>query len=118
MIQVRRVYAPALPDEGERFLVDRLWPRGKTRESLGLAGWLKEAAPSTDLRHWYAHDPQKWEEFQHRYFAELDQNPATWKPLLEAARRGTITLLFSARESEHNNAVALRSYLEEHLKGA
>ncbi len=116
MIHIRRVYDPPEGEEGERYLVDRLWPRGVKRESLNLAGWVKEAAPSNSLRQWYGHDPAKWQEFQRRYFAELDQKPASWESLLEAARRGTITLLFSSRELEINNAVALKAYLEKRFR--
>ncbi len=112
MIKTRRVYDPPAADEGQRFLVDRLWPRGKNRQDLQLTGWLKDAAPSHDLRHWYSHDPAKWEEFCRRYFAELDANPTAWTPLLEAARSGDITLLYSSRETEINNAAALKRYLD------
>lgn len=86
------------------------------KAALPMDGWLKEVAPSEALRRWFAHDPKKWEEFQRRYFAELDRKPEAWKPLLEAARQGTITLLFSARDLEHNSAVALRVYLEAKLR--
>ncbi len=113
MIQVKRVYDPYGQSDGSRFLVDRLWPRGVKKEALRLDGWLKDVAPSEALRRWFAHDPARWEEFQRRYRAELDARPETWQPLLEAARRGTVTLLYSARDAEHNNAVALKAYLEE-----
>ncbi len=93
--------------------MDRLWPRGVKKEALRLHGWLKEVAPSDELRRWFGHDPAKWEEFQERYFAELEAQPDAWQPLLEAAREGTVTLLFSARDAKHNNAVALRSFLEK-----
>ena len=116
MIYIRRVYDSPGAGEGQRYLVDRLWPRGVKRASLNLAGWAREAAPSNDLRHWFAHDPAKWEEFQRRYFAELDRQPSAWEPVLEAARRGPVTLLFGSREREHNNAIALKAYLEEHLQ--
>jgi uncharacterized protein YeaO (DUF488 family) len=116
MINIKRVYAPASPDDGQRFLVDRLWPRGKKKESLKIEAWLKELAPSNDLRHWYGHDPDKWCEFNERYFAELDGKPDAWHPLLQAAHQGKITLLFSTTELERNNAVTLRAYLEKKLK--
>lgn len=112
MIKVKRLYDPAEPGDGQRFLVDRLWPRGVKKDSLQLAAWLKEAAPSNSLRHWFDHDPEKWTEFQQRYFTELQSKPQTWRPLLEAARNGVVTLLFSARDSRHNNAVALKTFLE------
>jgi uncharacterized protein YeaO (DUF488 family) len=115
MIKVRRVYYPEEQGEGARFLVDRLWPRGVSKDSLHIQAWLKEAAASDELRHWYSHDPQKWEEFQRRYAAELDANKESWHPLLEAARRGDVTLLYSSKERQLNNAVALKRYLEKKL---
>lgn len=114
MILIKRVYDPPGPEDGRRFLVDRLWPRGMKKEAAHLDGWLKEVAPSNELRSWYGHDPAKWEAFCRRYFAELDSNPETWQPLLDAAKEGTITLLFSSRETELNNAAALKLYLEKH----
>ncbi len=116
MIKVKRIYGHAEPGDGKRFLVDRLWPRGTKKESLKLDGWLKEVAPSDELRRWFAHDPQKWQEFQERYFDELDARPEAWHPLVEAARVGDITLLYGASDTEHNNAVALKAYLEKGLK--
>ncbi len=110
-IQVKRVYDPAVRGDGQRILVDRLWPRGFTKAALRADAWLKEVAPSDALRRWSGHDPVKWPEFVRRYHAELDARPEVWQPLREAARRGPITLLFSARDTEHNNAVALRGYL-------
>jgi uncharacterized protein YeaO (DUF488 family) len=112
MIQTKRVYEPRKRGDGTRFLVDRLWPRGIKKEDLRTVGWLKEVAPSDELRHWYSHDPDKWSEFKRRYKAELDKRPEAWEPILKAARRGTVTLLYSARETELNNAVALKEYLE------
>ena len=111
MIHTKRVYEAADPQDGARFLVERLWPRGLKKAALPLDGWIKEAAPSSALRLWFGHDPQRWAEFKRRYFAELDQAPDAWAPLLTAARRGPITLLYSARDTEHNNAVALQEYL-------
>jgi uncharacterized protein YeaO (DUF488 family) len=110
-IRIKRVYEPADPEDGARFLVDRLWPRGISRDSLKMDGWVKDVAPSNELRHWFGHDRVLWDGFQQRYAAELDANPPTWQPLLDAARQGPITLLFSSREVQHNNAVALRHYL-------
>lgn len=118
MIKVKRVYEPPLVNDGERWLVDRLWPRGLKREALQLAGWAKEVAPSDALRRWFSHDPTRWGEFLRRYFAELDANPAAWQPILEAARTRDVTLLYAARDPEHNNAVALKIYLERHLYGS
>ncbi len=116
MIRVKRIYEPASPEDGRRYLVDRLYPRGIKKENLKIEAWIKDVAPSDELRHWFGHDPDKWCEFNERYFKELDAMPATWRPLLEAARKGDITLLFSTKELEHNNAVTLRAYLEKQLK--
>ena len=96
-------------------MVDRLWPRGIKKEKLQLAGWLKEVAPSDALRRWSHHDPARWEEFQRRYVAELEANPKAWEPILQAARDGKVTLLFAAKDTEHNNAVALKAFLETKL---
>ena len=112
MIQVKRVYEAAEPQDGARFLVERLWPRGMKKESLQMDGWLKEVAPSTALRQWFGHDPVRWAEFQRRYTVELDAAPDAWAPLVAAARHGPVTLLYSARDTEHNAALALRDYLE------
>lgn len=112
-IYVHRVYEAATAPEGEWFLVDRLWPRGIRKESLAPAKWVKDVAPSNELRHWYGHDPEKWKEFQRRYFAELDGNPNAWSALLEAAHRGPVVLLFSSKELKLNNASALKLYLEK-----
>ena len=101
--------APAI---GMRFLVERLWPRGVKKTSLHFHGWLKDVAPSTELRKWFSHDPAKWNEFRQRYFAELEANPQSWKPIVEAARNGTVTLIYSSHDTEHNNAVALEEFLQ------
>lgn len=114
-IKVKRVYDPPTPDDGARYLVDRLWPRGIQKESLKIDQWLKEAAPSNTLRSWFRHDPRKWAEFRRRYFAELDHRSECWRPILKAAHRGNVTLLYSARDTKHNNAVALKGFLEERL---
>jgi len=111
VVRVRRVYEPPQDDDGARVLIDRLWPRGLKRESLHLAEWIRDLAPSDALRNWFKHDPKKWDEFRRRYFAELDSKPHVWKRLLEIADRGTVTLLYSAKDTEHNNAIALREYL-------
>ena len=111
------MYEPPAAEDGARLLVDRLWPRGVTKEKLQLAGWLKETAPSDALREWFDHDPAKWDEFQRRYGAELEANPKVWEPILQAARDGKVTLLFAAKDAEHNNAVALKAFLERKLPG-
>lgn len=115
MLKVKRVYEHAQASDGTRFLVDRFWPRGIKKEELGIDAWLKAASPSDLLRRWFAHDPLKWQEFQLRYRAELAENPRSWKPILEAAQAGNVTLLYGARDSEHNNAPVLKSFLEERL---
>lgn len=112
MIRTKRVYEAPSSRDGARFLVDRVWARGRSRDALKLDGWVKDVAPSTELRRWFGHDPRKWEEFRRRYFAELDAKPEAWRPLVDAARRRTLTLLYGARDEEHNNAVALKDYLE------
>jgi uncharacterized protein YeaO (DUF488 family) len=110
-IQVKRVYAPRTPEDGLRVLVDRVWPRGLTREAVHADLWLKEVAPSSALRQWFGHDPTRWESFKARYFAELDANPQPVERLLALAQAQTVTLLFAARDEQHNQAVALREYL-------
>ena len=117
-MRVKQVYEPARREDGRRFLVDRLWPRGIKRETLSLDAWVKEVAPSDTLRRWFAHDPYRWDEFRRRYAAELDRRPEAWGPILEAARTGTVTLVYSARDSRHNNGVALKGYLEKKLTKA
>ena len=102
--------------DGYRVLVDRRWPRGIRKTDLVLDAWEKDLAPSDGLRRWFAHDPGKWSEFQKRYRAELQANPAAWKPILEAARHGTVTLIYSARDTEHNSALLLKDFLEEHMR--
>jgi uncharacterized protein YeaO (DUF488 family) len=115
MIRTKRVYDKPEKEDGTRFLVERLWPRGKKKETLHIAAWCKEVAPSNELRRWFSHDPAKWKEFQRRYWAELAGNRAACQPLLDAAEHGDITLLYSAHDTEHNNALVLKSYLEEGL---
>lgn len=117
MIRVKRVYDPHEPDDGPRFLVDRLWPRGMKKDKLQLDGWLKDVAPSDELRRWFGHDPAKWKEFCRRYDAELEGAIESWRPLLDRAGDQDITLLFSAHDTERNNAVALRSFLKRRLDG-
>ena len=115
MIKIKRVYDSSEPGDGPRFLVDRFWPRGMKKESIGMEGWLKEAAPSGGLCRWFGHDPQKWDEFRERYFAELDGGRQALAPIIEAAAKGDVTLLYSARDTGNNNAVALRKYIEERI---
>ncbi len=117
MIRLKRAYEPAEKSDGVRFLVERLWPRGIKKQELPLAGWLKEVAPSTALRKWFSHDPAKWKEFQRRYFAELDSASRAWQPVVDAARRGMVTLIYSSHDAGHNNAIALQQYLERKISG-
>ena len=111
VVHVHRVYDSDPPTAGAVYLVERLWPRGLRRDQVVMDGWLKDVAPSTELRRWFAHDPAKWHAFCRRYTAELDANPHAWQPLRDSA--GDVTLLYSARDRERNSAVALRAYLVE-----
>lgn len=115
MIRVKRVYEPAEPEDGYRVLVDRLWPRGVSKDKANLDEWAKDISPSTELRQWYGHDPDKWEEFQARYERELDtpEAQATLDQLAERASKGTLTLLYSSRVEDINNATVLQRLLEE-----
>jgi uncharacterized protein YeaO (DUF488 family) len=112
MLRLKRAYEPVSRTDGMRVLVERLWPRGVSKAELQLDGWIKDVAPSTELRRWFSHDPTKWPEFRARYFRELDSRPESWRLLLSAARRGTVTLVYSSHDEEHNNAVALEDYLQ------
>jgi uncharacterized protein YeaO (DUF488 family) len=111
MIRIKRVYDPPGRGDGARFLVERLWPRGVKKAELDMDAWLKEAAPSTALRQWFGHEPAKWPQFRRRYFTELARRPEAWQAIRGAARRGNVTLLYSARDEKHNNALALRDYV-------
>ena len=114
MIELQRVYEHHRTN-GTRFLVERLWPRGIRKESLHFSDWLKGVAPSDSLRRWFQHDVSKWAEFQRRYRAELDGRPESWAPIVAAARAGDVVLLYSSHDTEHNNAVVLRDYVNERL---
>lgn len=111
MIRVKRTYELPARGDGWRVLVERLWPRGMKKESLAADAWLKEVAPSTELRKWFNHQVERWEGFQRRYRHELKENPEAWRPIAEAARHGTVTLLYSAHDTEHNGALVLRDFL-------
>jgi uncharacterized protein YeaO (DUF488 family) len=115
-IEVKRAYDPPARSDGYRVLVDRIWPRGVTKEDLGVDAWLKDLAPSTGLRKWFGHDPKKWDEFKTRYARELEQHGEALAQLAERARAGRVTLVFGAKDTEHNNAVALKEQLERRLK--
>lgn len=110
-VHVKRVYERPSRADGYRVLVDRVWPRGVSKDAAAVDRWLKAVAPSTGLRRWFDHDPAKWDEFRHRYFAELDHGPEGLDDLLERVRSGTVTLVYSAKDTEHNQAVALREWL-------
>lgn len=112
MVKLKRVYDPVSRTDGTRFLVERLWPRGVSKEKSHLTAWLKEVGPSTELRQWFNHDPVKWPQFRTRYFRELDSRPESWRPILTASTRGIVTLVYSSHDEEHNNAVALKEYLQ------
>jgi len=112
MILLKRAYDRSTWGDGKRLLVERLWPRGIKKSALPLDEWVKDVAPSTELRKWFSHDPAKWTEFRRRYRAELATKPGIWKPLLEATRKGTITLIYSSHDAEHNNAVVLKEFLD------
>ena len=111
-IKVKRVYDDSSAEDGIRILVDRLWPRGLKKEAARLDDWLKEIAPSNELRKWFGHDPDRWEEFKARYFHELERQNEAINKIREKASSSTVTLLFAARDETYNNAVALREYLE------
>ena len=108
---IKRAYEPAAPEDGERFLVDRLWPRGVKKESLVLTGWFKDVAPSDALRRWFGHVPDRWEGFRRRYRDELKTQQAALQPLRDALKRGPVTLVYSAHDEAHNQAVVLREFL-------
>jgi len=112
-VKVKRAYEPPARDDGIRILVDRLWPRGLSKAKASVDLWLKDLAPSVGLRRWFKHEPHRWTEFRRRYAAELDAKKAAIAALLGAVRHGRVTLLFGARDSRHNNAVALHEYLQE-----
>lgn len=114
MIRLKRAYDPPSPDDGVRVLVDRVWPRGKTRESLALDRWERDLAPSAALRRWFGHDPDRWPEFRERYLQELHEpaKQAALERIAEQARRSTVTLVYGARDTEHNQAVVLKEYVE------
>jgi uncharacterized protein YeaO (DUF488 family) len=114
MITISRAYDPPAEDKGVRILVDRLWPRGISKERLNVDKWMREIAPSYRLIKWYSHDPKKWNEFRRKYFSELDINPET-KQLLELCKKKDVVFVFSSKEREINNAVALKEYVTKHI---
>jgi uncharacterized protein YeaO (DUF488 family) len=112
-IQMKRVYEQAQASDGKRVLIDRLWPRGLTKEKAKVDLWLKDIAPSTELRKWFGHDPVKWIEFKKRYHKELTGNNEVVSELVEQLKNGKITLVYGAKDEEHNDAVVLKEYLEK-----
>jgi uncharacterized protein YeaO (DUF488 family) len=114
-IDLKRAYDPPAKSDGRRILVDRVWPRGIAKEDLQIDAWLKDLAPSTELRKWFGHDPTKWDEFRKRYARELEQHADALEELVEKARAGHVTLVFSAKDTERNNAAALKEHLERRL---
>jgi uncharacterized protein YeaO (DUF488 family) len=110
-VRLKRAYEPQAPSDGARILIDRLWPRGLAKAAAALDQWAKEIAPSTALRKWFGHDPERWQEFRRRYAAELRERPDVVRALREQAKRGPITLVYSARDEAHNDAVVLRDIL-------
>lgn len=111
-IRLKRAYEPPVPEDGLRVLVDRLWPRGLGKSKAAIDRWLKEVAPSSQLRRWFGHDPRKWDEFRRNYQIELSARGNLLRELRQAARAGPLTLVYSARDQEHNQAVVLRDVLK------
>jgi uncharacterized protein YeaO (DUF488 family) len=116
-VRLKRVYEPPSPEDGVRVLVDRLWPRGLRKADAAVDRWMKDIAPSTELRQWFGHAPERWQEFRHRYARELRQHASAIDELRELARHDTVTLVFGARDEEHNDAVVLREILLRPLGG-
>ena len=114
-ISLKRIYDAPTSSDGYRVLVERLWPRGLKMQRAKIDLWAKDAAPSSELRRWFNHDPSKWSEFKRRYFAELRASAAPLMPLLDRAKKGRVTFVFASREERFNNAVALKEYLERSL---
>ena len=112
-IRLKRVYEEAGPEDGVRILVDRLWPRGVSRQAAHIDFWFKDIAPSATLRKWYGHEPERWQSFKARYFAELDANPAAVDQLRQLVRRGSVTLVYGARDTQHSHALALLDYMHD-----
>ena len=113
MLRIKRTYDASARGDGQRILVERLWPRGMKKEAVAADAWMKDVAPSTELRQWFGHQVDRWSEFRRRYRKELAAHPDAWEPILDAEHRGTVTLLYSAHDVLHNGAVVLRDYLME-----
>jgi uncharacterized protein YeaO (DUF488 family) len=113
VVKIKRIYDPPSEDDGVRVLVDRLWPRGISKEAAAIDEWERDIAPSDELRKWFTHDPAKWQEFRKRYIRELRENPDIISKLRALARKGSLTLLFAAKDVAHNNAVVLRELIRQ-----
>ena len=118
MLKIKRVYEAPSRDDGKRILIDRLWPRGLRKEDAHIDEWIKEIAPSTNLRKWFNHDPGKWGEFKKKFFTELLGKQEAVEEILRTARKGTVTLLFGSKEERYNNAAALKEYLDSRMRAA
>lgn len=116
MIKLKRAYEKASRVDGERILVERLWPRGLTKERAALDLWLKDVAPSPELRKWFGHDPSRWEQFQERYRKELEEKEEAVRLLKQKGKDGTVTLVYAARDEKHNGALVLKRFLENHKR--
>jgi uncharacterized protein YeaO (DUF488 family) len=114
-IRLKRAYDKPSRSDGVRILVDRLWPRGLTKDQVHVKEWLKDAAPSTQLRQWFKHDPDNWPDFRKQYIHELQQHPDVLEPVRQQARRHTVTLIYSAKDEQHNNAVVIKELLENEV---
>ena len=119
MIRTKRIYQESSPQDGERILVDRVWPRGMKKEEVNIDDWYKALAPSTDLRKWFGHDPEKWGKFRQRYRSELQdqEKEALLRKLADKSKAGTVTLLYGSKDTDHNNAVALKSFIDSMAEG-
>ena len=116
LIKLKRAYEKPEPEDGKRILVDKLWPRGLRKEKAKIDEWLKDVAPSTELRRWYAHDPTKWVQFKERYWKELDAKSEQVAALVKECERSTVTFVFSSKEEKLNNAMALKDYIDRKIK--
>lgn len=114
-IRLKRAYDAPARNDGYRILVDRMWPRGISKDDADIDAWMKELAPSADLRKWFDHDPDKWDEFRRRYFRELQKKDEAMEQIIDRLADGQVTLVFSASDTDHNNAVALKEYLERRV---
>ena len=116
-VRVKRAYEPPAKSDGVRILVDHLWPRGVRKDVAEIEEWMRDLSPSTALRTWFQHDPEKWQEFKKRYFEELKGKPEKVARLAERANGGAVTLVYATKETRYNNAIALKEYLEKSTKG-